>query len=200
MAVDLTTRRRPAVFLDKDGTLVRDVPFNDDPDKVELMPGVGAGLRECASAGYRLFIVTNQSGIARGLMTERGLRATMARLVALLAAEGVHLDGSYICKHYPESVVPRLRAGCGCRKPMPGLVLRAAREHAIDLGRSWLVGDILDDIEAGNRAGCRTVLVPNGETEWLAGPFRTPELIVSGFADAAEAILKQLPTTASVAL
>lgn len=179
----------PAVFLDKDGTLVRDLPFNDDPRRVELLPGVGEGLRALADAGYRLYVVSNQSGVGRGLMTEEGLRATLARAVELIAAEGVEIDGVYVCRHHPDSIIPRLRRECACRKPKPGLVLRAAREHGVDLSSSWLIGDILHDIEAGNRAGCRTVLVTGGETEWKTGPYRTPECIVNGLRNAVDVVL-----------
>lgn len=178
-----------AVFLDKDGTLVRDVPFNDDPLKVELMPGVVEGLHRLAEAGFLLVVVTNQSGLARGLMTERGLRQTLARTVQLLAVAGIDLDGVYMCPHHPEGVVPPLRRACDCRKPQPGLLLRAAEDLDIDLGRSWLIGDILDDIEAGNRAGCRSVLLRGAETEWKWGPHRLPEALVTGFSNAVNAVL-----------
>lgn len=188
MAVRAARAWPAAVFLDKDGTLVRDVPFNDDPDKVELMPGVAEGLRELASAGFRLFVVTNQSGLARGLMSPVRFAATSARLEALLDAAGVHLDGMYVCPHYPDGLVPALALSCNCRKPRPGLLLKAAAEHHVDLARSWLVGDILDDVEAGNRAGCRTVLLTGGETEWLTGPYRTPDVTVTGFTNAVRAI------------
>lgn len=189
MAVASSHGQAAAVFLDKDGTLVRDVPFNDDPQRVELMPGVAEGLRALADAGYRLFVVTNQSGLARGLMSAGGFAETMARLHELLAADGVTLDGVYVCPHHPHGLVRGLRLACDCRKPMPGLLLRAAREHDIDLGRSWLVGDILDDIEAGSRAKCRTVLLFGGETEWLRGPHRTPDFTAHGFAEAVSAVL-----------
>lgn len=188
MALAHAPGRQAAVFLDKDGTLVRDVPFNDDPERVELMPGVAEGLRELASAGFRLFVVTNQSGLARGLMSAERFAATTARLEALLADEGAHLDGTYVCPHYPEGVVEALTLRCNCRKPRPGLLLQAAAEHRIDLTRSWLIGDILHDVEAGNRAGCRTVLLTGGETEWLPGPYRTPDVTVTGFANAVRAI------------
>lgn len=181
---------RKAVFLDKDGTLVRDVPFNDDPARVELLPGVTDGLRALAMAGFRLIVVTNQSGLARGVMSERGLRACTSRLEQLLADEGVALDGFYVCPHHPDGTVPHLAVSCECRKPMPGLVVRAASEHGIDASESWLVGDILDDVEAGNRAGCRTVLLRGSETEWLPGPHRTPEIVADGLHAASAAILE----------
>ena len=188
MALARTSGPAAAVFLDKDGTLVRDVPFNDDPRRVSLMPGVAEGIRELASAGFRLFVVTNQSGLARGLMSVGRFEATIARMYELLAEKGARVDGVYVCPHYPEGVVESLTVSCNCRKPRPGMLLQAAAEHDIDLSRSWLIGDILHDVEAGNRAGCRTVLLTGGETEWVRGPYRTPDVTVTGFGNAVRAI------------
>ncbi len=193
-------RRRPrsvhkmgryhAVFLDKDGTLIEDVPYNVDPHKIRLMPGVALGLRALQDAGYRLIVVSNQSGVARGYFAETSLRAVFQRLQQLLAATGVTLSDFYYCPHHPEGTVERYALGCHCRKPQPALILRAARDHDVDLSRSWFVGDILDDAEAGHRAGCRTILVDVGsETEWLDGSQRRPDYIAHNFAEAARAIL-----------
>lgn len=183
----------PAIFLDRDGTVVRNVPFNADPDKVELMPGAARALRSLWSAGYRLFLASNQSGLARGLFTERELDAVTARLEALLLAEGVRLDGIYVCPHHPDGTVLKWHGPCECRKPMPGMLLQAADEHDIDLGSSWLIGDILDDVEAGKRAGCNAVLLLNGgETEWVPGPYRVPDGVASGLYGAARIILRRL--------
>jgi len=154
------------------------------------MPGAGEGLRRLGAAGYRLVVVSNQSGVARGYFPEAALAAVEARLRALLAAEGVTLDGFYCCPHLPEGVVKQYAVGCDCRKPAPGLLLRAAQEQELDLARSWLVGDILNDVEAGRRAGCRTVLIDNGnETEWVLSPERRPHLVAAGLAEAARRIL-----------
>lgn len=184
-----------AVFLDKDGTLVEDVPYNADPARLRLTPGAAAGLRLLHRAGYRLIVVSNQSGVARGYFPETALRAVEARLRQLLAAAGVPLAGFYYCPHHPAGAVPAYAATCLCRKPAPGLVLRAAREQGVDPARSWLVGDILDDVEAGRRAGCRTVLIDNGnETEWRPGPFRTPDCVAADLLAAAEVILAESPT------
>jgi histidinol-phosphate phosphatase family protein len=162
---------RPAVFLDKDGTLIEDVPYNVDPVLVTLSPGAGQGLRRLAALGFRLLVVSNQPGLAMGRFGEAALHAAWRQLQRLAWDEGVRLEGFYYCPHHPDG-------GCGCRKPEPGLLLDAAREHDIDLAASWMIGDILNDIEAGRRAGCRTVLIDNGhETEWERGPMRTPDLI-----------------------
>ena len=179
----------PAVFLDKDGTLVEDVPYNVDPGRIRLAPGAAEGLRLLHRAGYRLFVVSNQSGVARGYFPERALTAVAERLRHLLAGCAVPLAGFYYCPHHPAGAVEEHAVVCACRKPAPGLLLRAAREHGVDLARSWLVGDILDDVEAGRRAGCRTILVDNGhETEWVLRPERVPHRIASDLLDAARLI------------
>jgi D-glycero-D-manno-heptose 1,7-bisphosphate phosphatase len=181
--------RKRAVFLDKDGTLVEDVPYNVDPGRIRLMPGVVEGLRVLHTAGYRLLVVSNQSGVARGYFTEDALAAVEQRLRELLAEAEVPLTGFYYCPHHPGGVVPAYAFACCCRKPEPGLLIRAASELSLDLGRSWLVGDILDDVEAGRRAGCRTVLIDNGhETEWRFSPSRLPQYRAADLAEAATLI------------
>ncbi len=178
---------RPAVFLDKDGTLVHDVPYNVDPALVRLLGGARDGARLLRAAGYALVVGTNQSGVARGFFTTEQLGPVRARLEDLL---GLPLDGFYWCPHHPAGHVAPYATTCGCRKPLPGLMLRAARELGIDLARSWMVGDILHDVEAGSRAGCRTALLLNGgETEWVTGPHRQPTLLAEDLADAAKSIL-----------
>lgn len=181
--------QRSAVFIDKDGTLVENVPYNVDPARIALVPGAAAGLRRLARLGYRLFVVSNQAGLALGRFDETALEASLRHLTGMLASEGVQIDGIYYCPHHPQGSVAAYASACTCRKPSPGMLMRAASEHGIDLASSWMVGDILDDVEAGRRAGCRAVLVDVGnETEWVRGPSRTPDLIVSSFAEAAERI------------
>lgn len=174
---------RPAVFLDKDGTLIVDVPYNVDPARIELAPGAASGLPRLHRAGWLLVVVSNQSGVARGIFPESALSAVEARLRAMLAGFDVPLAGFYYCPHRPDD-------GCLCRKPGDGLLRRAAEELGLALAASWMVGDILSDVEAGRRAGCRTVLVDNGnETEWQLTPVRTPDFRVRDLAEAAEVIL-----------
>lgn len=168
-----------AVFLDKDGTLVEDVPYNVDPARIVLTGGAGEGLRRFARLGYRLVVVSNQPGVALGRFPEAALHAVGERLAALLEEEGVQLAGFYYCPHHPHGCVPGYARTCTCRKPYPGLLERAAARHRIDLRASWMVGDILDDVEAGRRAGTRTILLDNGnETEWQLSPLRMPDLVV----------------------
>jgi histidinol-phosphate phosphatase family protein len=112
------------------------------------------------------------------------------RIDRLLAPHAVRLDAIYLCPHHPEGTVAEHARACACRKPQPGMLLAAARELNVDLGRSWLVGDILDDVEAGRRAGCRTALLDVGsETEWRRGPMRAPDVVCGSLLEAAEAIL-----------
>ncbi len=179
-----------AVFLDKDGTLIDDVPYNVDPARITLSAGAGAGLRGLHAHGYRLIVISNQSGVARGVFAEDALTAVEDRLWSLLDREGVPLAGFYYCPHHPDGSVERYAVACSCRKPMPGLIERAAAEHDVDPRRSWFVGDILHDVEAGRRAGCRTVLLLNGnETEWRAGPHRVPHYTARDLTEAARVIV-----------
>ncbi|MCA1668378.1 MAG: HAD family hydrolase [Thermomicrobia bacterium] len=180
---------RRAVYLDKDGTLIEDVPYNVDPARIRLLPGAAEGLRALHRAGYLLIVISNQSGVARGYFPETALAAVEERLRALLAEAGVPLAGFYYCPHHPDGVVPEYAVSCVCRKPSHGLLIRAGREHDINRAGSWFVGDILDDIEAGNRAGCRTLLIDNGgETLWEVGPDRIPNAIARDLAEAARII------------
>jgi D-glycero-D-manno-heptose 1,7-bisphosphate phosphatase len=186
--------RKPVVFLDKDGTLVQDLPYNVDPRKLTLEKGVADGLRRLGKAGFRFVVVTNQAGVARGYFAEPALQAVEEGLRALLLREaGVTFDAFYYCPHFPQGSVPEYAIACDCRKPRPGMLLRASQEWGIDLSQAWMVGDILNDVEAGRRAGCRTVLIDNGnETEWLPGPYRQPHIIAPDFAQASDMILENL--------
>jgi D-glycero-D-manno-heptose 1,7-bisphosphate phosphatase len=164
-----------AIFLDKDGTLIDNLPYNAEPRRMMLANGAGAALRLLSRLDYRLFVVSNQDGIALGHFDEEAMAAVAARLDDLLFREQVSLDGFYYCPHHPNGSVAQYALECECRKPLPGMLLAAAHTHDIDLHSSWMVGDILHDVEAGNRAGCRTVLIDNGnETEWRLGPRRVP--------------------------
>lgn len=179
-----------AVFLDKDGTIIPDIPYNVDPNKITLSESVIEGLQMLQSNGYLLVIVSNQAGIAHGYFDMEQLHALQNVLSRMCAKMGIYLDGFYYCPHHPEGVVNSFAKDCDCRKPEPGMLLLAAEQMNIDLASSWMIGDILNDVEAGNRAGCKSILVDNGnETEWEEGPMRTPEYIAKDFAGAARYIL-----------
>lgn len=180
-----------AIFLDQDGALVDDVPYHAEPRRITLCSGAGAALRLLARFDYRFFIISNQDGIAHGYFGEDAMDCIERRLADLLFREQLCLDGFYYCPHHPDGKVARYASACTCRKPMPGMLQRAAREHGIDLCNSWMVGDILHDVEAGNRAGCRTLLLDKGkETEWRLGPHRMPTHIAADLYAAAVMIVQ----------
>lgn len=186
----MPARTRRAVFLDKDGTLVHDVPYNIDPQKVQFTPNAIEGLGLLQDQGYELIVVTNQAGIAKGYFSETGWQRMQEYLAEQLGRHGIAIRAFYSCPHHPQGSVAHYAVDCLCRKPMPGMLLRAAREHGIDLRRSWMIGDILHDMEAGKRAGCRSILIDNGnETEWEMTAVRTPDLLAPDLLEAAQAIL-----------
>lgn len=181
--------RRPALFIDKDGTLVENVPFNVDPARLRFAPKALEALAAISAAGYALVVVTNQSGVALGRFTRGQLsRLEKALRERLWTEGGVRLDGFHACVHAPgKDGTP----SCLCRKPAPGLLQQAALKHRLDLTRSWMVGDILDDVEAGRRAGARSILLDVGnETEWLpGGVWREPHHRCRSWCEVAELVL-----------
>lgn len=182
---------RAAAFLDKDGTVLRNDPFNVDPTRMALLPRAAEGLRLIA-ARFSLVVVTNQPGVARGRFPESALQSVKTRLEEMFRHAGAALTAFYYCPHDPEGQIADYAQNCQCKKPRPGLIHRAARELAIDLASSWMIGDILDDVEAGQRAGCHTILIDNGgETQWHGGPWRTPEFVVTDLVEAAVVIQQQ---------
>ena len=175
MSVSPDKQRKAAVFIDKDGTLIEDMPYNVDPQRMRFAPGACEALAEFACSPFRLIVISNQSGVALGRFEIGALKDVEAKLHEMFASCGATLDGVYWCPHHPEGSVAGYSQACDCRKPAPGMLLRAAHEHDIDLHASWFVGDILDDVEAGNLAGCKTILLDNGhETIWRRSQSRTP--------------------------
>jgi D-glycero-D-manno-heptose 1,7-bisphosphate phosphatase len=144
-----------AALLDRDGTINVEREYLSDPAGVELLPNAVAGLRRLRALGYGLIVISNQSGVARGYFTMADVAAVNARLTALLREHGVTLDGIYVCPHAPDD-------NCACRKPAPGLIQQAAREHGFDPRASVMIGDKAIDIETGRQVGARTVLVRTG--------------------------------------
>ncbi|HSI51841.1 MAG TPA: HAD family hydrolase [Ideonella sp.] len=179
---------RRAVFLDKDGRLVEDVPYNVDPALLRFTPQACEALQQLAAAGWLLVVVSNQSGLALGRFNpEQWARLQQALCDKLQAEAGITLAGFYACPHKPAAPG---ETGCSCRKPQPGMLHAAAEALQIDLAASWMVGDILDDVEAGRRAGCRSVLLDRGgETEWRMTPEREPHHRCQTLLDAAAHIL-----------
>lgn len=180
-----------AVFLDKDGTLVNDIPFNVDPQLLSLTQSAGEALRVLRQAGYLLLVVSNQPGVAKGYFGEAALLEVRSRLEQMLMQEQVQLHGFYYCPHDPAGAIAPYALSCRCRKPQPGMLLQAAQEHHIDLAASWMIGDILHDVEAGKRAGCRSILIDNGnETEWDTAGRRKPDFIFGDLLAAARMITR----------
>jgi histidinol-phosphate phosphatase family protein len=175
------------VFLDRDGTINRDVHHLSDPQQLELLPGAGEGLKRLCEAGWPLIVVSNQSPIGRGWFDEARLQEIHHRLAELLAAENASVAGWYWCPHAPE-------AGCQCRKPSPGMFFRAQRELDVILEGSWIIGDRLSDMQAGRQAGCRSILVATGygqaESE-LPERLECVDHFVPSLAEAADIILAE---------
>jgi histidinol-phosphate phosphatase family protein len=153
------SERRPAAFLDRDGTIIRDVDFISRPEDVRVVPGAATAIGTLNDAGVPVIIVSNQSGIGRGYFTYDTFERVQARIEELLGAEGAHIDATYICPHAPSDASP-----CPCRKPRVELFERAAREHDIDLGRSWYAGDKWRDVEPGLTLGGSAFLIPARST------------------------------------
>jgi D-glycero-D-manno-heptose 1,7-bisphosphate phosphatase len=154
---------RPAVFLDRDGTLIEHVPYLSDPALVRVLPGAAEALVRFRRAGFACVLVTNQSAIGRGMLTLERLEEIHAELDRHLAVRGATLDAIYYCPVAPESD-ERTLVECPDRKPGPGMLLRAAAERQLDLSASWMVGDLISDVLAGLNAGCRSILVHSGQT------------------------------------
>ena len=148
-----------AVFLDRDDTLIEDPGYINDPDQVKLLDGTAEALIELKNLGYKIVVVTNQSAVARGIVTEKVLAEIHERMRQLLAQEDAFLDDIYYCPYHPEGVVPKYRKESNYRKPNPGMLLEAADDMKIELGESWCIGNSISDVEAGSRAGCKTVLI-----------------------------------------
>ena len=176
---------QPAVFLDRDGTLIEDSGYLREPGQVCLLPGAAKALREFREAGFKLVVVTNQSGVARGYLNEICLAAIHNRMRQLLAAEGASLDGLYYCPYHPEAVVDAYRKDSDWRKPACGMLLQAASDLGIDLGRSWMIGNAARDVEAGRRAGCRTVLLGQAACEACGA-----DLVADGWPEAGRLVLQ----------
>jgi D-glycero-D-manno-heptose 1,7-bisphosphate phosphatase len=189
------TDGRRAVFLDRDGTIVEDPGFLHEPDKVELLPGAAEGIKRLNESGYLVVVVSNQSGIARGLYTVADYTAVQRRLAELLQARGAHLDGSYFCPHHPQFPGTPGTPSCDCRKPGPKLFRDAQKALDIDFARSWWVGDRLSDVQPALSLGGQGILVATGEGNLHQGQSRAlGVMVVADLASAAQEILRVTPT------
>lgn len=180
--------KNKAVFIDRDGTINVDVHYLDNPDKFEMYPGVGEGVKKLKENGFKIIVITNQSGIARGYFTEKQLSKVHERMKKEFQNFDVVLDGIYYCSHHPDK-------NCNCRKPNTGLYEKAIKDHNIDVKKSYMLGDKILDMDAGKKIGARTVLVPevhirdeflSNKNEWKY----KPDYIADDFLSAVEWILK----------
>jgi D-glycero-D-manno-heptose 1,7-bisphosphate phosphatase len=177
----LIVSRNKAVFLDRDGTMIEDVGYLDRLERLELFPYTIDAVRLLNATGYKVVVVTSQNGVANGVLTEDFLAESHEHLSALFGAAGAKVDGYYYCPHSPHATVEQYRTECECRKPKPGMILTAARDHAIDLSQSIVIGDRWRDIEMGLAAGTKAMLVQTGygRTEAARRPDNIPPVSIA---------------------
>jgi D-glycero-D-manno-heptose 1,7-bisphosphate phosphatase len=183
----------PAVFLDRDGTIIEGVHYLSRLEDVVLFPWTVDALRLLHRAGFATVVVTNQSAVARGIITEEFVRETHALLDQRFAAGGARMDGYYVCPHHPEALLEPYRASCGCRKPAPGMLEKAAAERGLDLSRSWMIGDRWLDVQAGSAAGVRSILLRPDQAPCLvesAAPNVRADAILNNLMEAVGWILR----------
>ncbi|MEA2034136.1 MAG: HAD family hydrolase [Euryarchaeota archaeon] len=174
--------KKAAVFLDRDGTINFDSGYVSSPADLKIFPAALRGLKLLSEKGFSLFIVTNQSGLARGYFSENDLDDIHRRLLGDLKREGITIDEIAVCPHHPDE-------GCNCRKPSPLLVRRLANRHGLDLRRSFFVGDKLTDIRTGINAGCRTVLITPPDSRQQAEGEEKPDYVAADLEEAARWII-----------
>jgi len=181
---------RTAVFLDRDGTLIEDSGYVARPEDVRLLPGAASAITRFAAAGHLVVVVSNQSGVARGMFDEEALSSVHERVVQLLREEGAELDGAYYCPFLdgPSAVVEAYRRDSDLRKPKPGMLLLAAEELDIDLGGSWMIGDSSRDVLAGNAAGCRTIRIVADRSQ----PDPDADFVVTSLVQAVELMEREM--------
>jgi D-glycero-D-manno-heptose 1,7-bisphosphate phosphatase len=182
---------KPAVFLDRDGTLNEEIGYLHKPEDVALIPGAAGAVSRLNALAIPVIVVTNQAGIGRGKFGWQDFQAVTNRIAELLHAEQAHLDGTYAAPHHEKGLGEYAHPNHPDRKPNPGMLLRAAEEHGLDLSRSWMVGDKAIDLEAGRNAGCRVALVRTGYGREV-DPSRA-DLVAEDLAEAVETILAAWP-------
>ena len=186
-------KKNIAVFLDRDGTVCEEVGYLSSVTQMQLIPRSGKAIRKLNERGFKIIIVTNQAGVARGFFPESILPALHAEMERLLREEGAHIDGLFFCPHHPTEGIPPYRIACDCRKPAPGLLLKAASKFGVDLTSSYMVGDHLSDVECGQRVGAQAILLLTGhgreQLERMASLPVPPSHIAEDLFEAVEWIL-----------
>lgn len=180
-----------AVLIDRDGTINVDIGYTYRIEDLRFEESVIEGLKLLMFSGYKLIIVTGQSGIGRGMYTEQDYYKFMDAMYEQFRLEGINIDGNYFCPHHPKEGKGMYRIDCKCRKPKTGMLEEAARDFGIDLLQSWVIGDKTDDIEMGRRAGCRTILVKTGKSGKDGNFDVKPEYAANNLLDAAQYILRE---------
>ena len=185
-----------AVFLDRDGVISEEVGYLGDSDRLLLIPRAADAVKLLNQSGLKTIVITNQSGVARGYFSEEMLGDIHRKMEELLSDHGASLDGIYYCPHHPEGTVATFRRECDCRKPAVGLLIKAAKEHSVDLASSYLVGDKRSDMECAHRAGVKGILVLTGygrdELKKSNGvPLVQPAFVAADVLDAARWIIKE---------
>lgn len=190
MVVEQTKTSR-AIFFDNDGTLIEEIPFNVDPHKIVLTKGATEALN-LLKGKFQFHSVSNQSGVALGIFSEKDLWKVRDRLQELFNNIGAELDGFHFCPHFPQGNITSYAVSCDCRKPGTRMLEEASLEFGIDLKRSWMIGDHLDDVECGKRSGCRTILLDNAcESSHQEDKWRVPDFRAKDLEEAASIILAQ---------
>lgn len=180
-----------AVFLDRDGTIVEDTGYLHEISRVRFLPRVGPAIKLLNGNGFKVIIVTNQAGVARGYFTEETVREINGYIQARLAEQAAAIDKIYYCPHHIEGVIEQYRQECYSRKPNPGMIEQAERELGIDLADSFVIGDNPSDIEAGHRAGCRAILLDDGVSAKRAGEIKViPDHTAPDLYEAVQWLLK----------
>jgi D-glycero-D-manno-heptose 1,7-bisphosphate phosphatase len=191
-AIDNLQSQR-AVFIDRDGTLNKDIGYASTPDELILYPWSAEAVRLINESGLLTVVITNQSGIARGMYTEETLHTIHSRMIEELAREGARIDAVYYCPHHPEVGDAQYRVACECRKPRTGMLEQAAREHKVDLAQSFVIGDKASDIKLAENAGARAALVLTGYgRQTIAHPDRwpcAPDIVAENLLEAVKRIL-----------
>jgi D-glycero-D-manno-heptose 1,7-bisphosphate phosphatase len=180
---------RAAVFLDRDDTIIRDTGYLSDPAAIDILPGAARAVRALNEAGIPAIVITNQSGIARGFLDEDILQAIHQRLSRLLLDQGARIDAFYYCPHHPEGIREEYRMACTCRKPGPGLLLKASEDFGLDLRSCYLIGDKPIDIETIRRVGGKGILITTGGYEDMTD---TPTFTARTIEEAVHWILKDM--------
>ena len=191
-------KKNTAVFLDRDGTINEEVGYLDSLDKLKIIPSAYEAIRLINESGMKVVVISNQAGVARGFFTEDFVKITHEHLQTALCQEGAYIDNFYYCPHHPTEGIEPYRKDCNCRKPAPGMLLRAVQDLNIDLTRSYLVGDRFNDMEAGKKIGVRGILVKTGFGQSLlqddgpdeATPENKPDFIAADILEAVKWILK----------